>query len=128
MQRATPTRSARPQSLCHPPASDPGTDPKLDVTVQTGLYDAEMFAANLPVNHVIDLIVALVWPHRLHSYHVFLDDVVWVWYYDRQGTIQSSGINFIQDLPRFMVLFIVAGDCGGSSWKRAHRYSAVHGA
>jgi len=30
--------------------------------------------------------------------------VVWVWYYDRQGTIQSSGINFIQDLPRFMVL------------------------
>ena len=34
----------------------------------------------------------------------FLDDVVWIWYYDRQGTIQSSGINFIQDLPRFLVL------------------------
>jgi hypothetical protein len=29
---------------------------------------------------------------------------MWIWYYDRQGTIQSSGINFIQDLPRFMVL------------------------
>ena len=29
---------------------------------------------------------------------------MWVWYYDRQGTIQSSGINFIQDLARFMVL------------------------
>jgi hypothetical protein len=29
---------------------------------------------------------------------------MWIWYYDRQGTIQSSGINFIEDLPRFMVL------------------------
>ncbi|KAG2114188.1 uncharacterized protein F5147DRAFT_607426 [Suillus discolor] len=61
-----------------------------DVTVQTGLYAAEMFAANLAVSYLINLIV--------------VDDVVWVWYYDRQGTIQSSGINFIQDLPRFMVL------------------------
>jgi hypothetical protein len=31
-------------------------------------------------------------------------DVMWIWYYDRQGIIQCSGINFIQDLPRFMVL------------------------
>ncbi|KAG2336010.1 hypothetical protein BDR05DRAFT_971286, partial [Suillus weaverae] len=29
---------------------------------------------------------------------------MWIWYYDRQGIIQCSGINFIQDLPRFMVL------------------------
>ncbi|KAG1730088.1 hypothetical protein EDB19DRAFT_2012287 [Suillus lakei] len=61
-----------------------------DVTVQTGLYAAEMFAANLAVNYLINLIVT--------------DDVMWIWYYDRQGTIQSSGINFVQDLPRFMVL------------------------
>ncbi|KAG1873195.1 hypothetical protein F4604DRAFT_1904115 [Suillus subluteus] len=61
-----------------------------DVTVQTGLYAAEMFAANLAVNYLINLIV--------------IDDVIWIWYYDRQGIIQSSGINFIQDLPRFMVL------------------------
>ena len=27
--------------------------------------------------------------------------MVWVWHYDRQGTIQCSGFNFIQDLPRF---------------------------
>ncbi|KAG1717241.1 hypothetical protein EDB19DRAFT_1923676 [Suillus lakei] len=63
---------------------------KADVTVQTGLYAAEMFAANLAVNYLINLIVT--------------DDVMWIWYYDRQGTIQSSGINFVQDLPRFMVL------------------------
>jgi len=32
------------------------------------------------------------------------DDVVWVWYYDRQGCIQSEGINFFNDLPSFLVL------------------------
>ncbi|KAG2341852.1 hypothetical protein BDR05DRAFT_1060717 [Suillus weaverae] len=66
------------------------TSADLNVTVQTDLYAAEMFAANLAVNYLLNLIV--------------IDDVMWIWYYDRQGTIQSSGINFIQDLPRFMVL------------------------
>ncbi|KAG1826552.1 hypothetical protein EV424DRAFT_1643290 [Suillus variegatus] len=65
-----------------------------DVTVQTGLYAAEMFAANLAVEYLINFIV--------------VDDVIWTWYYDRQGTVQSSGINFIQDLPRFIVLSVLA--------------------
>jgi len=30
---------------------------KLDVTVQTGLYAAEMFAANVAVKHLINLII-----------------------------------------------------------------------
>ncbi|KAG1739397.1 uncharacterized protein EDB91DRAFT_1248752 [Suillus paluster] len=33
------------------------TDSKLDVTVQTGLYAAEMFAANVAVKHILNLIV-----------------------------------------------------------------------
>ncbi|KAG1826526.1 hypothetical protein EV424DRAFT_1509695 [Suillus variegatus] len=49
-----------------------------------------MFAANLAVNYLLNIIV--------------VDDVAWIWYYDRQGIIQCSGINFIQDLPRFLVL------------------------
>ncbi|KAG2072831.1 hypothetical protein BDR04DRAFT_1096036 [Suillus decipiens] len=65
-------------------------DDNLDVTVQTGLYAAEMFASNLGVNHLLNIIV--------------IDDIMWIWYYDRQGIFQCSGINFIQDLPRFMVL------------------------
>ncbi|KAG1807196.1 hypothetical protein EV424DRAFT_248780 [Suillus variegatus] len=69
--------------------TEPDPEPKLDVTVQTGLYAAEMFAANVAVKHLVNLVV---------------DEMVWVWHYDRQGTIQCSGINFIQDLPRFMVL------------------------
>ncbi|KAG2032589.1 hypothetical protein BDR03DRAFT_903550 [Suillus americanus] len=75
-----------------------------DVTVQTGMYAAEMFAANLAVNHLINLIV--------------VDDVMWIWYYDRQGTIQSSGINFIQDLPRFMVLLYALQRFNLHDWGR----------
>lgn len=33
-----------------------------------------------------------------------IDDVAWIWYYDRQGCIQSEGISFIQDFPSFLVL------------------------
>ncbi|TFY79034.1 hypothetical protein EWM64_g4979 [Hericium alpestre] len=32
------------------------------------------------------------------------NDVAWIWWYDRTGAIQSEGINFVQDLPRFIVL------------------------
>jgi hypothetical protein len=32
-------------------------DAKIDVTVQTGLYAAEMFASNLGVNYVLNIIV-----------------------------------------------------------------------
>jgi hypothetical protein len=35
-----------------------------------------------------------------------VDDVAYVWWYDRQGTIQSYGINFVQDLPHFLVLLL----------------------
>jgi hypothetical protein len=30
--------------------------------------------------------------------------MLWVWYYDRQGIIQSDGINIIADFPRFLLL------------------------
>jgi hypothetical protein len=30
--------------------------------------------------------------------------VAWIWWYDRQGAVQSGGIDFVQDLPRFLVL------------------------
>jgi len=46
------------------------------------------------------------------------DDVAWVWYYDRQRTIQCSGINFIQDLPRFMVLLYAVQRFSLADWGR----------
>ena len=33
-----------------------------------------------------------------------LDDVAWIWYFDRENTIQTTGINFVQDLPYFATL------------------------
>ena len=33
--------------------------------------------------------------------------MIWVWYYDRQGIIQSDGISIVADFPRFLVLLLV---------------------
>ncbi|OJA11349.1 hypothetical protein AZE42_13880, partial [Rhizopogon vesiculosus] len=75
--------------------TDDGTEPKLDVTVQTGLYAAEMFAANVAVKYLVNLVV--------------VDDVVWVWQCDRQGTIiECSRMNFFQDLPRLVPVLLYA--------------------
>ncbi|OJA10657.1 hypothetical protein AZE42_07281, partial [Rhizopogon vesiculosus] len=75
--------------------TDDDTEPKLDLTVQTGLYATEMFAANVAVKYLVNLVV--------------VDDVVWVWQCDRQGSIiECSGINFIEDLPRFMPALLYA--------------------
>ncbi|KAG2149146.1 uncharacterized protein EDB93DRAFT_1250070 [Suillus bovinus] len=45
-----------------------------------------------------------------------VDDVTW--YHDRQGTVQCSGINFIQDLPRFMVLLYALQRFEVHDWDR----------
>ncbi|KAG2097714.1 uncharacterized protein F5147DRAFT_816386 [Suillus discolor] len=90
-RKATNTlQSAAKKIKMDPDDTDTDVDADLDVTIQTGLYVAEMFADNLGVTYVLNIII--------------VDDVMWIWYYDRQGIIQCSGINFIQDLPRFMVL------------------------
>jgi hypothetical protein len=42
---------------------------------------------------------------RLSKYiYPELDDVAWIWYFDRENTIQTTGINFVQDLPYFATL------------------------
>ncbi|KAG0700633.1 hypothetical protein DFH29DRAFT_613654 [Suillus ampliporus] len=66
---------------------------KLHPIVQNGLYAAEMFAAHIARLHVISSIV--------------MNDIIYIWYFDRQDVIQCSGINFVQDLPRFMVLLLI---------------------
>ncbi|KAG1730180.1 hypothetical protein EDB19DRAFT_2027536 [Suillus lakei] len=57
--------------------------------VQNGLYVAEMFAAHIARLHVISFIVN--------------NDYIYVWFFDRENVIQSAAINFVQDLPRFLV-------------------------
>ncbi|KAG1730187.1 hypothetical protein EDB19DRAFT_2027541 [Suillus lakei] len=61
--------------------------------VQNGLYVAEMFAAHIARLHVISFIVN--------------NDYIYVWFSDRENVVQSAAINFVQDLPRFLVLLLV---------------------
>ncbi|KAH7891046.1 hypothetical protein F5I97DRAFT_124292 [Phlebopus sp. FC_14] len=60
------------------------------VIVQAGGYAAEMFAAHTGRQRVLGLVV--------------VGDLLYIWRYDRQGAIQCSAHNFIEDLPRFVVL------------------------
>ncbi|KAH7903117.1 hypothetical protein BJ138DRAFT_1120710 [Hygrophoropsis aurantiaca] len=82
-----------------------------DVIVQTGLYAAEMLAANFAANYVINLIV--------------IDNYVWVWYYDRQSSIQSAGINFIRDLPRFLMLLCTLQQFTPGDWGRNQDFKPI---
>jgi len=34
------------------------------------------------------------------------DGIIYIWYFDHQDAIQCAGINFVQDLPRFLVLLL----------------------
>ncbi|GBE85469.1 hypothetical protein SCP_0706560 [Sparassis crispa] len=61
--------------------------------VQCGIYGAEMLTRGPYATHAINLSI--------------IDNCVWVWWYDRQGAIQSSGVDFVADLPYFLVLLAV---------------------
>jgi hypothetical protein len=42
--------------------------------------------------------------------------MIYIWYFDRQDAIQCSGFNFIQDLPRFLVLLLVMQRMPYAQW------------
>ncbi|KAG1748232.1 hypothetical protein EDB19DRAFT_1847773 [Suillus lakei] len=75
---------------------------RLHPVVQNGLYVAEMFAGHIARQHVISFIVN--------------NDIIYLWWFDRQHTIQCAGINFVQDLPCFMVLLFIMQRMGYEQW------------
>ncbi|KAI0064345.1 hypothetical protein BV25DRAFT_1914541 [Artomyces pyxidatus] len=70
-------------------------------------YGADMLGSAFAVHH------ALV--HLVIGDH---DDVLWIWWYDTQGAIQSTGINFILDFPRFLVLLLAYQRFSLEDWGR----------
>ncbi|KAG1768849.1 hypothetical protein EDD22DRAFT_843893 [Suillus occidentalis] len=75
---------------------------KIHPVLHNGLYAAELFAAHIVRQSVITYIVE--------------DDMIYLWYFDRQDAIQCSGINFVQDLPRFMVLLLAVQRMPYAEW------------
>lgn len=75
--------------------------------VQSGVYAAETLCGSFGCMHCINLFTVGTLGQLLFmlaDVHFVIDDVIWIWYYDRQGCIQSEGINFLDDLPSFLVL------------------------
>ncbi|KAI6008158.1 hypothetical protein F5J12DRAFT_65792 [Pisolithus orientalis] len=78
--------------------------PRAHVTIQTALYAAEMQTANIAGKHALNCIV--------------IGDDIWIWYYDHQGLISVAGFNFVQDLPRFLVLLYALQRFNLEDWGR----------
>ncbi|KAI0076861.1 hypothetical protein K474DRAFT_1675272 [Panus rudis PR-1116 ss-1] len=73
--------------------------------VQAAMYAAEMLCCSIAVAHAINAI--------------FFDDVMYVWWYDRQGAIQCSGISFVKDLPRFLAFLFALQRLPLVTWRVA---------
>ncbi|KAI6000199.1 hypothetical protein F5J12DRAFT_914380 [Pisolithus orientalis] len=79
-------------------------EPRAHVTIQTALYAAEMQSANIAMKYGLNYIV--------------IGDDIWIWYYDHQGLISVGGFNFVQDLPRFLVLLYALQRFNLEDWGR----------
>lgn len=44
------------------------------------------------------------------------DDLVWIWWYDRAGAIQTSGLNFLIDMPYFLAFLAIIQRFDGKAW------------
>ncbi|KAG2134053.1 uncharacterized protein EDB93DRAFT_1173291 [Suillus bovinus] len=86
---------------------------KIHPNVQNGLYVAEILAANIALQCVISYVVN--------------NDIIYIWYFDRENAIQCAGINFIKDLPRFLVLLLGMQRMGDEQWGHNPHFTHVPG-
>ncbi|KAI6158190.1 hypothetical protein BKA82DRAFT_131896 [Pisolithus tinctorius] len=71
-----------------------------------------MQSANIAVKHAFNCIVIMDCAGR------FSGDNVWILYYGNQGLISVAGFNFVQDLPRFLVLLYTPQRFNLEDWGR----------
>ena len=87
--------------------SEPITDMHAPPAVQCGLYGAEMLCGSFGAMHAINLLIIGMFMRLLFVWKdidFVADNVIWAWWYDREGCIQAEGFDFLQDLPTFFVL------------------------
>ncbi|KAG9026500.1 hypothetical protein FRB95_008813 [Tulasnella sp. JGI-2019a] len=65
---------------------------RLDATVQCGLYGAEVLSASPFLASSIGLAI--------------IGNIIHIWWYDRQGAIQTTDLDFTKNLPHFVVLLL----------------------
>lgn len=113
-------RTSEHIDLSEPPLKRQKYEHKMDypTIVQARCYAAEMFAAHTGCQHVIGLIVIGMYYYFVNDIFTYaiIDDCLYVQWYDQQGTIQCSGFNFIQDLPRFLVLLLAMQRFENQHW------------
>jgi len=68
------------------------------------------------INLVVIGLFFLVLNNDIYLYCLHIDDVAYLWWCDREGVIQSYGINFIQDLPYFLVLLLCIQRFDSDNW------------
>ena len=80
----------------------------LSARAQCASYGLEMLSYSIGIHHAINLFFAGTYPNFSFSTRLMSlsDTHMWIFYFDRQGILQSDGIDFIRDLPRFLVLLL----------------------
>jgi len=80
----------------------------LSARAQCASYALEMMSYSIGVHHAITLFFSGTYLNFSFSTCLMSlsDTHMWIFYFDRQGILQSDGIDFIQDLPRFLVLLL----------------------
>ncbi|KAF9007477.1 hypothetical protein BDQ17DRAFT_1302041 [Cyathus striatus] len=74
----------------------------LEPNPQNASYGSEMLCRGIYSFHSLNFLV--------------VDDVIWVWWYDRQNAIQSSGLNFVEDAPHFIALLLALQRFDVADW------------
>jgi Fungal protein kinase len=102
-------------------STTPSTTPHQIPAVQSGLYAAERLSHAHWIRHAINLVVIgqfffFVLNDAIYLYCLRIDDIAYLWWCDREGAIQSYGINFIQDLPHFLVLLLCFQRFNADNW------------
>ncbi|KAI0337811.1 hypothetical protein BDW22DRAFT_1402641 [Trametopsis cervina] len=104
-----PEKRSRMVESSSPQASETVVDDDTNTTSDGWNYPLKMVA------YATERLGSL--PVVTHSLGVlFKDDVFRLWWYDRQGVIQTDGINFIQDLPRFLVFLLAIHRFNEVNW------------
>jgi len=90
--------------------------------VQNAFYAAEMLNRGVYALHSYNILIVgtplslAFYQVPVNTLHFLSDDVAWIWFFDREGVIQTTGINFIQDLPYYVALLFAFQRFNERNW------------